>query len=129
MAKTKEILNEFSRRRRDLAMPLDELARRSNLSVSTVKRVLNGDVAARLCSVAAISDVLGVKLVLTGAKDISTMRRRQAKEKAKKLVSTVQGSAALEGQAVDQSSVKLMEEKTELELLRGRGASSRLWAE
>ena len=127
MTKTKEILNEFSRRRRDLAMPLDELARRSNLSVSTVKRVLNGDVATRLCSVAAIADVLGVEIILSHAKDISTMRRRQAKEKAKKLVGLVQGSAALEGQAVDQSSVKLMEEKTELELLRGQGASSRLW--
>ena len=53
------------------------------------------------------------------------MRERQARAKARMLVAIVQGTSALEGQAVDPQEVELMEQRTAAELLSG--PARRLW--
>jgi hypothetical protein len=53
------------------------------------------------------------------------MRERQARVKARKLIALVQGTSALEGQAVDESDRRLMEQKTAAQLLAGSGL--KLW--
>lgn len=121
-----DILENLSRRRHDLGMPYDELARRCGASISTLKRVLGGEVTASFSTVSAIAKALGVYWSPTQTEDIASIRERQARTKARALVALVQGTSALEGQAVGSSDIELMEQRTMAELLSG--PARRLWA-
>jgi len=121
------ISNKLDQRKRALDMPLNELSRRANVSPSTVRRVLAGERGARFDAVSAIADALGVPVLdIDRARDIDEMRRDQAVSKAEKLVGLVQGTSALEDQAVDEVYIRHMVQKTINELLCG--PRSRLWA-
>jgi transcriptional regulator with XRE-family HTH domain len=126
MAQETDILESLYRRRRDLGMPYDELARRCGVSISTLKRVLGGEATASFATVSAIADALGVRLGSEHAEDVASMRQRQARAKARTLVALVQGTSALEGQAVASTDIELMEQRTAAELLSG--PARRLWA-
>ena len=106
-------------------MPYEELGQRCGVSISTLKRVLGGEDAASFSTVAAIADALGMDLGPTRADDIAAMRDRQARVKARGIVALVQGTSALEGQAVDSTDVELMEQRTAAELLSG--SPRKLW--
>ena len=121
------ISKNLDQRRRALDMPLNELSSRANVSPSTVRRVLAGEPGAGIEIVAAIGDALGVpRLNFTEARPPGKMRRLQATLKARKIVGMVQGTSALEAQAVSEPDKKLMIEKTINELLSG--PRSQLWA-
>ena len=121
------IFKNLDQRRRALDMPLKELSRRANVSPSTVRRVLSGEPKARIEVVTAIGDALGVpRLNFSEARPPSKMRRLQAALKARKIVGMVQGTSALEAQAVSEPDKKLMIENTINELLAG--PRSQLWA-
>jgi len=126
MAQEADILESLYRRRRDLGMPYDELARRCGVSISTLKRVLGGEATGSFSTVSAIADALGVHLGAEHAEDVAAMRQRQARAKARTLVALVQGTSALEGQAVATKDIELMEQRTAAELLSG--PARRLWA-
>ena len=126
MIQTINILSVLGRRRRDLGMPYGELGRRCGVSISTLKRVLGGKATASFSTVSAIADALGMGLEPTQIEGIASMRERQAHDKARALVALVQGTSALEGQAVDATDIELMEQRTAAELLSG--SSRRLWA-
>ncbi len=126
MTQTISILSELSRRRRALGIPYEELGQRCGVSISTLKRVLSGEVTASFSTVAAIADTLGVHLGATHTEDIAAMRDRQAHAKAQRIVALVQGTSALEGQAVNSTDVELMEQRTAAELLSG--SPRKLWA-
>lgn len=126
MTQTNNILNELSRRRRALGMPYDKLGQMCGVSISTLKRVLGGEVAASFSTVVAIADALGMDLGPIRADDIAAMRDRQARAKAHEIVALVQGTSALEGQAVDSTDVALLEQRTAAELLSG--SPRKLWA-
>jgi transcriptional regulator with XRE-family HTH domain len=125
MTNAQDILSQLSRRRHDLGMPYEELRRRSGVPISTLKRVLGGDDKASFATVAAISHALGVEVGITSCQDVADMKMCQARQKAGMLVSLVQGSSALEAQAVDETHRRLMEQKTTAELLAGSGL--KLW--
>jgi len=121
------IFKGLEQRRRALDMPLKELSSRANVSPSTVRRVLSGEPGARIEVVAAIGDALGVpRLNFPEARPTSKMRRLQAAIKARKIVGMVQGTSALEAQAVSDEDKRLMIENTINELLTG--PRSQLWA-
>jgi len=126
MTRETDILANLYRRRHDLGMPYEELARRCGVSISTLKRVLAGEATAGFSTVSAIAGALGVRLGPEHTEDIASMRERQARTKARTLVALVQGTSALEGQAVDPTDIELMEQRTAAELLSGPGR--RLWA-
>jgi len=108
-------------------MPLDELSRRAGVSVSTVKRFLAGKIYPRWDTALRISETLGVPgLDLPRAQPIYKMRQRQAAQKAKLLVGFVQGTMALEAQAVDLATKKSMQREAAVQLLAG--PRSALWA-
>ncbi len=121
------ICSELDRRRRELGMPLDELSQRAGVSVSTAKRFLAGKIHPRWDSVLRISETLGAPgLDLPRAQAIYKMRQRQAVQKAKLLVGFVQGTMALEAQAVDLATKKSMQREATIQLLAG--PRSALWA-
>ncbi len=127
MVQAINILERLSQRRRDLGMTYHDLSRRSGISVSTVKRVLGGEEAASFSSVAAIAEVLGMHMASAPEEDIASMRERQAEAKARSLVALVQGTSALEAQAVGPAHLRLMKQRTVAELLSG--SARRLWAQ
>ena len=126
MTQPSDVLELLRERRDKLAMPLDELSRRSGVSVSTLKRVLGGETATAFASVAAIAHALGVDLSTKNAEPVDRMRGRQARAKAERLVGMVQATSGLESQGVAARDIRLMIQRTIADLLRG--PKSALWA-
>lgn len=126
MAQIQDILTGLDARRRELGMSCPALARRSALDVRTVQRAMR-DGSAGLSAVLAMADVLGVDLAIVPRRSSSAVRRQQAREKAHRLVSLAQGTAALESQAVDFRVASRAQRTIKAKLLAG--PPLRLWAE
>ena len=121
----KTILSELQARRQKLDMPYQVLAQKCDLGMSTVQRVLNGQTDARLDTLMTIADALGFSLALKLEREVNDIRMKQARKKARQLVSLSQGTAALEAQGVNDDVVKNMEEKFVHQFLAG--SDRRLW--
>ncbi|MBX3387553.1 MAG: helix-turn-helix transcriptional regulator [Phycisphaeraceae bacterium] len=116
----------LTRRRAELGITLAALARRSGVSEPTVKRIFAGRIGeASFANVAAVADALGLTLALDAA-DADHMRRTQARKQAEHVARLVQGTSALESQAVDARTYEQLVERTYHELLAG--PKRRLWA-
>lgn len=116
------------RHRRDaLGMGYVVLARRSGVSEPTVKRILGGQIGeASFANVASIAAALGLALEPEET-DVQEMCRVQAREKAERIARLVQGTSALEGQAVDADSYRQLVESSYHELMAG--SRRRLWSD
>jgi transcriptional regulator with XRE-family HTH domain len=127
MRPTKFDFGALQRRRQALGLSYELLAQRSGVSRPTVQRILSGRYsAASFSSVVAIGEALGLKLKFDSTAAPEQLKREQARTKAKKLVSQVQGTSGLEGQAVDRAGVEALVEQTTHELLAG--SKRKLWS-
>lgn len=123
---------QLESRRHLLGMSKAGIAKRTGVSLPTVNRILGGkEPSPTLGNLQAIAAALGV-IVRIGAivdvqelQDVHEFRKARALSKAKHLVGLVQGTMALESQAVDSKTLEQMVEQTVCELLAG--PSSRLW--
>ena len=125
---------QLEHRRARLGMSKADLARRADVSLPTVRRLLAGrEKRARTDIVAALAAALGVEVRLSGSpyvyecSDASAFRREHALAKAILLARLVQGTMALEAEAVDAEVLKRMEEQNFHALLAG--SARRLWGE
>jgi DNA-binding phage protein len=122
------LFQTLNKRRQDLRMTYAVLARRSGLSRPTVVRALSQKAPhTSFENVLAICRALGIGVALELVIKPEEIRETQAKEKARRLVGIVQGSSALEGQALDEETIADMTRQTAHELLAG--SSQRLWDE
>lgn len=113
-------------RRERLGMTYPSLAERSGVSEPTVKRVLAGRIAeASFENVAAIADALGMPLMADPI-DVEDFREQVARQKAERVARLVQGTSALEAQAVDADQYRKLVERSMRELLTG--SRRLLWA-
>jgi transcriptional regulator with XRE-family HTH domain len=126
-------LRQLESRRRQLRMSLTALSQRSGLSAPTLNRILSGEANPTLETLMTLAKALGVEIRISEngvelREPISPARFRKAtaKQKASKVVQMVQGTSALESQAVGQADVRNMIEQTVHELLAG--APRRLWS-
>ena len=127
MAFRSAIIHDLNKRRRRLGMSRADVARLSGVSVPTVQRILGKqDHDATLSNLLAIAEALGLGLDIRPDAKVAALREQQARRKAERLVGMVQGSSALEGQAVDQETYERMVKQTVHELLAG--PSRKLWA-
>jgi transcriptional regulator with XRE-family HTH domain len=117
----------FEVRRQQLGMSYSALARRGGVSEATVRRVLSGHHEASFANVKAIAEALGMGVKIDAAIDIEDLRTQQALLKARRLARMVQATSGLEGQAVNEETVRQMETRTLHELLAG--PPRRLWSE
>ena len=122
------LTSEFlEKRRRELRMSRPTLARRSGVSVATVNRVLSGQIErATMGNVRCVADALEVDLAAVANCSSLEFQQREARAKAEKIVQLVQGTSALEGQAVDAETLAQMVQRTVHELIAG--PKRRLWA-
>lgn len=120
-------VERLARRRQALGMSFATLARRSGVSEPTVKRILGGQLGeASFANVAAVAQALGTTLALEET-DADELCRRQARHKAEQVARLVQGTSALESQAVDAQTYHRLIEKSYHELLAG--SKRRLWSD
>jgi transcriptional regulator with XRE-family HTH domain len=122
------VLKELDKRRRDLGLSYELLAQRCGVSRPTVQRILSGrHSSASFANIVAIAEALGLAIRFDSRVDPQTLKREQARQKAKRLVALVQGTSGLEGQALDRKSVASMVEQTTHDLLVG--SKRKLWSE
>jgi transcriptional regulator with XRE-family HTH domain len=118
-------LNE---RREKLGISCSVLAKRTGVSLRTIQRILSGEENnPGFATVTSLAHELGVGVRLDEEVDLRTIRRRQAERKAKRILAIVQGSSALEAQAMTRETIRDLREKTIHELLAG--SDRKLWAD
>jgi len=124
---TFEQFSGFDARRKRLGLSCSALAGRTGLSLRTVQRVLSGkEMDPGFSTVAALAGELGVA-VRFEEDDVHALRRQQAEKKADRILAMVQGTSALESQAVSQETMRDLRERTINELLAG--SNRKLWAD
>jgi hypothetical protein len=117
----------LNRRRVAIGMSCRVLAVRSGVSEPTVKRILGGRLGeASFANVAAIAAAIGVPIGMVEV-DADELCREQARRKAERVARLVQGTIALEAQAVDAAAYERLVEKSYHELMAG--SRRRLWEE
>ena len=121
-------------RRARLRMSKVDLARRADVSLPTVQRLLSGrEKRPSVKAVTAVAVALGVEVRLSDAPHVheiyaaEAFRERRAKDKSRYLVGLVQGTMALESAAVEDAVLTQMERQTSRALLTG--SSRRLWSD
>jgi len=121
------LLCEFERRRRELGLSRSALARRSGVSLPTVNRILTGQYGkASFESVAAVAQALELELTAVESNDSDAVRNSQARKHARRLLMLLQGTSALEGQAVEPQTLDTMLDRTAAQLLE---SNRRLWGD
>jgi transcriptional regulator with XRE-family HTH domain len=119
-------------RRRSLGVSFAALSERTGISTPTLKRIFSGKVSPAIDKIQSIAGVLGVevrvndKIEIVATSSVEEVRKQVAREKAKWLVGIVQGTSALEAQAVGPDTIREMVERTTHELLAG--PNRKLWA-
>lgn len=122
MFRPQQTFEKLEKRRQQLGMSKTAVSRRSGVSLTTVKRLLAGDEQRpSLANLHAVASALGATIQLGAEQELDPheLRQQQAQYKAKKLVGYVQGTMALEAQAVDALTLRHMVEQTTAELLAG----------
>ena len=113
-------------RRKMLGIGFQSLASRSGVSIPTVKRIFGGQIAAAsFGNIAAIAEALGLSFEL-GESSVDALCRQQARKKAMQVARLVQGTSALESQAVGKDTYTRIVEKSFREILAG--PKRKLWA-
>ncbi len=121
------VLCEFERRRRELGLSRSALARRSRVSLPTVNRILTGQYGkASFENVLAVARALELELTAVESNNSDTVRTMQARKHARRLLKLLQGTSALEGQAVEQQALDTMLDRTASQLLE---SNRRLWGD
>ncbi|HYW79244.1 MAG TPA: helix-turn-helix transcriptional regulator [Thermoguttaceae bacterium] len=117
----------IERRRKSLGMSRAALALRSGVSLPTVNRMLGDDIGrATFSNVSAVADALGMTVDIVPTCSDLELQEQEARAKAKKIVKLVQGTSALETQAVDELAAQEMTQRTVHELMSG--SKQRLWS-
>jgi transcriptional regulator with XRE-family HTH domain len=118
----------FNERRERLGISCAVLAKRTGMSLRSVQRILSGEETnPGFSTVTSLARELGVGVRFEEEVDVRTIRRRQAERKAERILAIVQGSSALEAQAMARETIRDLREKTINELLAG--SDRRLWAD
>lgn len=125
---------QLDERRAKLRLSKAQLARRADISLPTVNRILSGtEQNPRMGTLAALAAAMGLEISLGATIRISetlaveAFREAQARAKARRLVRLLQGSMALEAEALDLESLQRLEDKSTLALLHG--PPRRLWSD
>jgi transcriptional regulator with XRE-family HTH domain len=125
-ARRTNLADALEKRRRELKMPVTALARRAGVGLRTAQRILSGETdSANLGSLNALADALGIALRAEPSTTVRAVRLAAAQSKAKRLAALVQGTSALEDQAVDGETLREIEERLTYELLAG--SQRQLW--
>ena len=123
-----EIAVKMERRRKALGISRQLLARRSGVSLPTVTRILSKSVEnSTFANLKSVAHALGMDLEIKNTTNDQEFAERQAYSKAKIIACLVQGTSALESQAVDNETYNQIISQTTHELMSG--SRHRLWSQ
>lgn len=119
---------KLRKRRKELGIPYEDLAARSGVSVATAKRMLSGSLeSATLKHIAAVASAMGMSLEIREESPAVDLKEEAARQQASRLVRMVQGTSALEAQAVDDRQLDKMQRESVHRLMAG--SPRRIWAQ
>jgi transcriptional regulator with XRE-family HTH domain len=117
----------MERRRKALGISRQLLAQRSGVSLPTVTRILSSSTAnSTFANLKSVAHALGMDFEIKNTANEQDFAEQQAHLKAKKIARLVQGTSALESQAVDVETYKQIISQTTHELMAG--SRHRLWS-
>jgi transcriptional regulator with XRE-family HTH domain len=122
-----EIAVKLERRRKSLGISRPLLARRSGVSLPTVNRILSSSAEnSTYANLKSVANALGMDFAIINTSNEQDFAEQQAQSKAIKIAGMVQGTSALESQAVDVETYNQIISQTTHELMAG--PKRRLWS-
>jgi len=120
-----ELIQKIRKRKKEINISLENLAKLSNLGVRTVNRFFAGD-DVKLSTIERLTNLLGLDFAGNEVIPLNQLQKQRAKEKALFMASLVQSTSALEVQGLEKDSIDKIIHKFEREFLRGQ-YKNRLW--
>ena len=115
---------QLDMQRKRLGMSVKSLAKHAGVGSATVNRLFSGKGSATLDTVEKVAAVLGCNFEVKGRRT-ADLRRQRAEQKAEKLAAQLQGTMALEAQAVDVLALQRIKDQIVTQLLKG--SDRKLW--
>jgi transcriptional regulator with XRE-family HTH domain len=120
-----ELIQKIEKRKKEINISLENLAKLSNLGVRTVNRFFAGD-DVKLSTIEKLTNLLGLDFAGNEVIPLNQLQKQRAKEKALFMASLVQSTSALEVQGLEKDSLDKIIHKFEKEFLQGQ-YKNRLW--
>ena len=120
-----ELIQKIEKRKKQINISIENLAKLSNLGVRTVNRFFAWD-DVKLSTIERITNLLGLDFAGNEVLPLKDLEKQRAKEKALFMASLVQSTSALEAQGLEKDSLNKIIDKFEKEFLQGQ-YKNRLW--
>ncbi|CAC9623780.1 hypothetical protein [uncultured Gammaproteobacteria bacterium] len=105
-----DLLKRVQKRKKEIGLTIDNIAKLSNLGNRTVTRFLAGD-DVKMSTVENVTHLLGLDFAGNEVISIADLKQNRAKEKALYMVSLVQDTSSLEQQGLDNEQLNLLIEQ------------------
>jgi transcriptional regulator with XRE-family HTH domain len=105
-----DLLKRVQKRKRQIGLTIDNIAKLSNLGNRTITRFLAGE-DVKISTMESITHLLGLDFAGNETLSINELKQNRAKEKALYMVSLVQDTSSLEGQGLDNEQLNLLIEQ------------------
>jgi predicted transcriptional regulator len=112
------ILDKILRRKRELGLTIDNIAKLTGLGNRTVARLFAGE-DVKLSTWEKITTIMGLDFAGNEVIDTETLKDQRAQEKAIYIVSLVQDTSTLEMQGLDDHAIEMLIQETKQEFLTG----------
>jgi len=119
------ILTNLRTRQREMQLPYEIIARKSELGIATVKRFFLGGNSS-IATVEKIANVLKCNMTILSKKSAYALLEEQIEQKAKEVVRRVMKTSALEAQQPNNRAYELMLEKAKNSIRKM--SKSQIWA-
>ncbi|MDY0193986.1 MAG: helix-turn-helix domain-containing protein [Aliarcobacter butzleri] len=120
-----DLIQRIWKRKEQINITVENLAKLSNLGVRTINRFFAGD-DVKLSTIERITNLLGLDFAGNEVLSLKELEKQRAKEKALFMASLVQSTSALEVQGLEENSLNKIIDKFEKEFLEGK-YKNRLW--
>ena len=113
-----ELVNKIIKRKKELGITIENLAKLSNVGIRTINRLLkNEDV--KFSTVEKVTNFLGLDLAGNEVISLKELKQQRATKKALFLASIVQSTSALELQGLEKESLDVIINEYKKEFLEG----------
>lgn len=119
-----DLLKRVHKRKKQIGLTIDNIAKLSHLGSRTVTRFLAGE-DVKMSTVERVTHLLGLDYAGNEALSVGELEQNRAKEKALYMVSLVQDTSSLEEQGLDNEQLNLLVEQAKDSLLHQHQKS--LW--